>query len=70
MTTGMEMYVSLNEFYDEIGIPQTPIGDDLGWRVDKGLIDVHFAAILTDKDEPCMTIEHLVPPEYGFNKLY
>lgn len=70
MNIGMEMYISLNEFYDEIGLPRIPMGDQLGWRVDRGMIDIHFGAILNEDNEPCMTIEFLVPPEYGFNKLY
>ena len=71
MSTGMEMYVSLNEFYDEIGLPRIPLGDDLGWCVGKqGLIDIHFGAVLTEDDEPCMVIEYLTPPEYGYSKLY
>lgn len=70
MNGGMEMYISLNEFYDEIGLPRIPIGDDMGWSVGKGQIDIHFSAQLTEDDEPCMVIEHLIPPEYGFNKLY
>ena len=71
MTSGMEMYISLNEFYDYIGVPRvTPMGDELGWRVDNGLIQIHYGAVLTGDDEPCMVIEHLIPPEYGYNKLY
>lgn len=70
MNGGMEMYISLNEFYDEIGLPRIPIGDTMGWSVGKGQIDIHFSAQLTEEDEPCMVIEHLIPPEYGFNKLY
>jgi hypothetical protein len=70
MTGGMEMYVSLNEFYDRIGIPGIPVGDDIGWRVDKGLIEIHYSSFLLDDDEPVMTIEFLIPPEHGFNKLY
>lgn len=69
MTNGMEMSIALNEFYDAIGLPQIPLGDELGWRVDKGMIDIHFSAQIDD-DKPCIVIEHLVPPEYGFNKLY
>ncbi len=70
MNTGMEMYISLNEFYNAIGVTQIPMGETLGWRVDKGLIDIHYGAILTEDAEPCIAIEFLVPPEYGFNKLY
>lgn len=70
MTGGMEMCISLNEFYDEIGLSAIPIGDDMGWTVGKGMIDIYFSAQLLDNGEPCVVIEHLVPPEYGFNKLY
>jgi hypothetical protein len=70
MTCGMEMYISLNEFYDEIGLAHTPFGNDLGWRVDKGLIDVYYGSQLTPNDVPCVVIEHLMPPDYDYNKLY
>lgn len=70
MQKGMEMYISLNEFYDAIGLKHVNIGDSIGWRVDKGYIDISFGAQLTDKNEPCIVIDHLVPPEYGFDDLY
>ena len=70
MTGGQEMCISLNEFYYAIGLPPIPIGDDIGWRIDKGLIDIYFASFLLEDDEPYMTVEFLIPPEHGFNKLY
>lgn len=70
MTSGMEMYISLNEFYDEIGLSHTQIGDDLGWVVNDGLIDISFSSQIADNDTPCIVIEHLKPPVYNYNKLY
>lgn len=70
MTAGMEMCISLNEFYQGIGVPTMGYGDQMGWRVDNGLIDVHFGSFITEDDIPCVTIEFLNPPVYGFNKLY
>ena len=70
MTSGMEMYISLNEFYDSIGLSHTHVGDELGWCVSDGLIDVHYGAQMAENDQPCIVIEHLTPPKYGFNKLY
>ena len=70
MNCGMEMYISLNEFYDEIGLAHVKVGDDVGWRIDHGLIDIHFGSQLTEDDEPCVVIEHLVPPEYDYRKMY
>lgn len=70
MTTGSEMCISLNEFWNAIGLPSTDIGDQLGWRVDEGLIDIAFNSFIAENDRPCVTIEYLIPPVYGFNKLY
>lgn len=70
MTGGIEMCISLNEFYTAIGLSQLPMGEELGWRTDNGLIDLHYGAVLTEDNEPCMVIEHLTPPEYGYHKLY
>lgn len=70
MVNGNEMYISLNEFYDEIGLNHTDVGDSIGWRIDKGKIDVRYSAQLTDDNEPCIVLDHLVPPEYGFDSYY
>lgn len=70
MTSGMEMNISLNEFYDAIGLSHTPVGEELGWVVSEGLIDIHYGAQMAENDQPCIVIEHLTPPMYGFNKLY
>lgn len=66
-----DMYISLNEFYDEIGVDHMPdIGDDMGWNIDDGLIDIYFSAKLNEKDEPCIVIIHNNVPKYNYNKLY
>lgn len=71
MTGGMEMCISLNEFYVALGLtPLMPMGEEIGWRADKGLINICYSAVLTDNNEPCMAIEHLIPPEYGFHSFY
>lgn len=70
MINGSEMYISLNEFYDEIGLKHTGLGNSIGWRIDKGKIDVRYGSMLTDENEPCVVIDHLMPPEYDYNTLY
>lgn len=62
-------YVSLNEFYHELGLEGVPNGDRLGWNVSDGLIEVDFDACITDDDRPCIVIEHLVPPKYDFDRF-
>lgn len=70
MINGNEMYISLNDFYDEIGLKHVDVGDRIGWRIDKGRIDVRYSAQLTDDNEPCIVLDHLTPPEYGFDDMY
>lgn len=70
MINGNEMYVSLNDFYDEIGLKHTDTGDLVGWRIDKGKIDIRYSAQLTDDNEPCIVLDHMLPPEYGFDEYY
>ena len=64
-----DMYISLNEFYYEIGLSGTRIGDDLGWNVDRGLIDLHFSAQVADDGNPCLVVEFEVAPRYNFSKV-
>lgn len=63
-----EMYISLNEFYDELGLEQTSMGDTLGWNID-GMIDIDFTSHLTPDGEPCLVMDHKNPPRYGYSKL-
>ena len=43
-----EMYISLNEFYYELGLQCTKTGNDLGWNVGEGLIDIRFSAQISE----------------------
>ena len=62
--------VSLNEFYDEIGLNPTPLGDKMGWNAMRGLIDIHFGSQLTDDGRPCIVIDHNVDPIYDYDRVY
>ena len=61
-------YVSLNDFYDELGLDHTTIGDDLGWNVDK-LIDISFSSQLNDNGEPSVVLDYVVTPKSNFYKF-
>lgn len=63
-----EMYISLNEFYYEIGLNPTKIGDDLGWNIDHGYIELNFSSQLTDDGNPCLVIDYQVTPRYEYNR--
>ncbi len=61
-----ELYVSLNEFYHELGLDFIEIGDDLGWNVDDGLVDIAFSSQLTKKGIPCLVIGYNLTPRYDY----
>lgn len=62
-----DMYVSLNDFYDEVGLTHNDVGDILGWNVNRGFIEVHFSAqIAEDEKTPCIVLNHDVPAVYNY----
>ena len=60
-------YVSLNEFYYEIGLDSCLVGDELGWNVRDNLIELDFSAQLDTDGIPCIVVDYLYPPTRGFN---
>lgn len=63
-----DSYVALNDFYTEIGLGTTKIGDDLGWQIGGSLIDIHFSTHLAANGEPCLVVDFIKPPAYDYNK--
>lgn len=62
-----EMYISLNEFYDELGLRQHRMGDELGWNVEDavgGNLQISTTAILNDAGIPVIYID------YDLHKLH
>lgn len=59
-----EMFISLNEFYDEIGLSHIKLGEEMGWNIDKASIVITFSAQLTEKEEPCLVLNYEVVPRY------
>lgn len=62
-----EDYISLNEFYYELGLDSVSIGDELGWNICSGTIEVEFSAQLDTDGVPCIVIDYAVVPKRGFN---
>lgn len=64
------MYASLNEFYGELGLPRVEIGDEIGWNIDDGDIEVdtHFGEASNGK--PCLIMRYNVPPAYEYSKFF
>ena len=61
-----EDYLSLNEFYYELGLSGTYIGDRLAWRADRGLVETNFSAQLAEDGTPVLVLEFITPPSYDY----
>lgn len=62
-----EMYVSYNEMCYEVGLPQlTIIGDEIGWNVSDGWIDMEFGSQLASDNTPCIVIDYFIGPRTNY----
>lgn len=57
-----ENYISLNDFYYEIGIEPNGLGDMLGWNIDDGYIKLQYTAHLDKSGNPCLAFTHITRP--------
>ena len=61
-----DVWVSLNDFYDTIGLKQTQQGDLLGWSVADGKIQPRFSSQLSESGEPCLVLKYNIAPSYNY----
>ena len=59
-----EMWLDLNDLYYAIGLPSTKLGDQVGFDIDKGYIQVDYTGTLTPEGQPCLSIDMTVYPKY------
>lgn len=65
-----DMYISLSQFYDEIGLEHTATSDYIGWRIDKSYIDIEYSDAVIRDGKAYIVMDFLVRPEYGYDKIY
>lgn len=64
---------ALNDFYDEVGLPQIEMGDMLGWNVqtENDRLEISFTShLMPDADEPALVISYRVKPTYDYFSFY
>lgn len=52
-----ELYVTLDEFYDLIGLDSTAHSSELGWDSDK-LMELEFSTVLSPDGRPCLAFDY------------
>jgi hypothetical protein len=59
-------FIALNELYFELGMAPIKIGEDVGWKVEKGLIEIGFSTQLSEDQVPCLVLLYDVMPTPKF----
>lgn len=62
------LYASLSDFYDLIGLERTKFSDDMGWNSDR-LLELKFSTVLAD-DKPCLVMDYHVVPLHGYSSAH
>jgi hypothetical protein len=58
------MFLSINELYYKLGLPDIQLGEQMGWDVEKGMIEITFSTQLSQDGEPCLVLNYTVTPKY------
>lgn len=64
----LDSNISLNELYDWVGLEHTKIGDDLGWKLDDGMIEPIFSSQLATDGTPCVVFDFDKTPQFNFDR--
>ncbi len=65
-----EMFKPANDLYDLLGLETIEAGDQLGWNIDRGKLEVHFTAkVVSDQknkwyNHPCIVMSYEVGPRF------
>ena len=68
-------YITLNEWFDKLGLENTVVGDELGWSLQSSnrggmLIDIEISSHLTSDNRPCGAISYRYHPIELKDSLY
>lgn len=59
-----EMFVTVNDWYEELGLTAIDLGNQMGWDIDKEAFDITFSSQLSEENEPCLVLEYKVEPRH------
>ena len=62
------LYGSLSDFYDLVGLPHTAVSGEIGWNADN-LLELQFSAVLAEDGRPCISVEFSAQPYRHYDRL-
>lgn len=58
-----EMSLPINDFYMDLGIEPTALGEKLGWTTEHGMLEIEFSSKLTKNEKhPCIVLNYRFMP--------
>lgn len=63
-----QVYASLNDLYNELGLDNIPVGEEVGWT--QQLVEPEFTTGVTDDKRPCFVLRFQVSPTRGYFKVH
>lgn len=60
-------YASINDFYEEVGLPRTEVGNLLGWNSEH-TIDLNITATPAEDGRPALVVGHYNRPKYDYDR--
>lgn len=64
-----EGYISLNDYFESLGLEGDKLGELLGWNLDSGKIEYSFDTKLNGSTEPCLIIDIDTMPKSRYYKF-
>lgn len=61
-------YVSLNTYYEYLGLTTTSLGELLGWYINNGKLEIVTWPATNSKGLPCLILDFNINPEYDYYK--
>lgn len=63
-----DMYASLNDFYQRVGLDSSRVGEEMGWTHD-AMLEVRYSATLTPNNQPCVVVDYVKQPVRDYFRL-
>lgn len=70
MANKMEPHASVNDFYEELGMPTCELGTNIGWSFETGGLDFVPTPARAFNGEPCFIIDFVKDPYYDDRIFY
>lgn len=62
-----DMFASLSDLYDMLGLDHTSNSDDIGWCIDDGLIETDYSDAIVRNGKAYIVMDFLKRPEYAYD---